>query len=104
MSVPVLEVALLPLKPSTDLTTGDGKRILDDTLKSLISRPGCTAVHYGTQLEHPEILQLNIGQCFLSHYVRSVSLYFNVISIISATITTELFPPSHLQVPKLTLL
>ncbi|KAF2660653.1 hypothetical protein K491DRAFT_688098 [Lophiostoma macrostomum CBS 122681] len=60
MSVPVLAVAILPLVSGTDLTTGEGKRILEDTLKSLTSRPGCTAVHYGRQIEHPDKLQINI--------------------------------------------
>ena len=63
MSEPVVEIAYLPLVPGTDLSTGEGKRVLEDTLKTLLEQPGCTAVYHGRQVEHPDMYQLAIGQC-----------------------------------------
>ncbi|KAF2641453.1 hypothetical protein P280DRAFT_313771 [Massarina eburnea CBS 473.64] len=57
MTNQTLEIALLTLKPGTDLTVGDAKAVWDEALPIISSQKGCNAVYYGRQTENPDIAQ-----------------------------------------------
>lgn len=62
MSVPVTEIAYIPIKPSINLETGEGKRIWDATLKTIASQAGFKQLLWGVQIERPGITQMVIGK------------------------------------------
>jgi len=62
MSQAVVEAVFIPLVAGLDITTGDGKKLIDETLSTIKSQPGCSAIYYGRQLEHPDVLQFLIGK------------------------------------------
>ncbi|KAF2623366.1 hypothetical protein BU25DRAFT_400769 [Macroventuria anomochaeta] len=60
MSGPVTEIAYVPIKKSVDLESGEGKSVLDETLKTIASQKGCKRLSWGTQIETPSIVQMAI--------------------------------------------
>ncbi|KAF2786583.1 hypothetical protein K505DRAFT_411893 [Melanomma pulvis-pyrius CBS 109.77] len=60
MSEPVTEIVQIPLAAGIDLSTGDSQRIWNETLSTIRSQPGCTAVYSGLRLENPQIAQMAI--------------------------------------------
>lgn len=61
MSGPVTEIAYLPLIPGLDLSSGEHKKLLDGFLGTIAAQQGCRLIYWGTQVEHPDILELAIG-------------------------------------------
>lgn len=62
MSQAVVEVVFIPLVAGLDIATGDNKKLIDETLSTIKSQPGCGSLYYGRQIEHPDILQFLIGK------------------------------------------
>jgi len=60
MTQQVSEAAILPIKPGTDLESGDVKTALHAAFQALTSQTGCQNLFYGRQVEHPDFLQLSI--------------------------------------------
>jgi hypothetical protein len=71
MSDCTAEIAALPFKPGTDLTTGPSAKIWAETLTTITSQPGCKAVHWGRQVERPDVIQLAVGTPSMQPQVKS---------------------------------
>lgn len=60
------EIATLPLLPGTDLTTGEADKTWQAAVSTIASQPGNISVHWGLQVEHPDVVQFVIGESPLS--------------------------------------
>ncbi|KAI8939799.1 hypothetical protein NX059_003538 [Plenodomus lindquistii] len=58
MSARTIEVVYLPTKAGLDLSSGEAKTARDNTLNTIAKQPGVQALYWGTQVEHPDILQV----------------------------------------------
>ena len=68
MSYPVTEIAYIPINTNNyNLESGDGKKIWDATLKTISEQKGFKRVSWGLQIEHPDVVQMAIGNSRLSH-------------------------------------
>ncbi|KAF2500200.1 hypothetical protein BU16DRAFT_523012 [Lophium mytilinum] len=54
------EKVTLPLKAGIDLGSGEYKTALESALKALSEAEGAQKVFWGTQVEHPEVLELSV--------------------------------------------
>lgn len=63
------EVAFIPIKPGTDLSTGDAQKIWNGTLRTITSQPGCQAMHWGREVERPDMVHLVVGAYNVHHYI-----------------------------------
>lgn len=61
MSVPVTEIAYIPINKAYDLSSGEGKPIWDQTLKTIAAQKGFKRLSWGTQIENPNTAQMAIG-------------------------------------------
>ena len=61
MAQPVTEVVYLPTKPGLDIESGEGKRVWESTVATIIKQPGVRKLYAGKQLEIPDVLQIVAG-------------------------------------------
>ncbi|KAH7138228.1 hypothetical protein B0J11DRAFT_513861 [Dendryphion nanum] len=54
------EIAHLPLIPGTDLTQGSAGQIWQKAVKTIAAQPGNLSVHWGIQIEKPDVVQFVI--------------------------------------------
>jgi len=61
---PATEIAILPLKPGTNLDNDDVKAEWADILGTVKSQPGFSALFLGRQVESPDVVQILIGKLY----------------------------------------
>jgi hypothetical protein len=61
MSSTATEIAILPLLPEVDISTGNGLDVVQRMISTLEKQTGFQGAVYGTQEEHPDIMTLMIG-------------------------------------------
>ncbi|KAF2470414.1 uncharacterized protein BDR25DRAFT_287334 [Lindgomyces ingoldianus] len=60
MSEQTTEIAYIPLASGLDLSSGDTQKMLEETLGTIKSQPGCKSLFWGRQIEHPDVMQMVI--------------------------------------------
>lgn len=73
MSDRVFEIVYIPLKPNTDLTSGESAEIFNDGLVTVSSQPGARDIYWGRQIERPDTIDLIIGTLILICVVNLLS-------------------------------
>ena len=61
MADAITEIVYLPLKPNLDLSSGDHKAVLDDTLNTIARQKGLTSLVWGRQVEKLDVLEIVQG-------------------------------------------
>jgi len=100
MSNHALEIAIIQLKPGTDLEVGETGKIWSETLDTIKSQQGCKGVYWGRQIEHPDTAQLLVDWDTHAHHLQFIaSPLYQPFLARAALLTTS--PPQiyHLKLP-----
>jgi hypothetical protein len=58
--MPAAEIALLKLKPNTNINEGDAQSVWQETVNAILSQPGAQRLYYGVTEEDPAMLRLSV--------------------------------------------
>lgn len=67
------EIALLKLKPNTNIKDGHAKTTWDESLKTILDQPGAQRAYYGITEEDPTMLRLFIDWDSVKHHKEFMS-------------------------------